>query len=56
MSSDKTESRQIETFRQGHYSLREIDKELNRSKTVVWSYLKAPEEYGQELTKENPRY
>ena len=45
MSSDK-EGGQIETFRQANYSLREIDGELNRSKTVVWSDLEAPEEYG----------
>ena len=45
MLSDK-ERGQIEAFRQANYSIREIGKELNRSKTVVWNYLKAPEEYG----------
>ena len=45
MSSDK-ERRQIGAFRQANYSIREIGKELNRSKTVARIYLKAPEEYG----------
>ena len=44
MSSDK-EKGQIEAFRQANYSIREIGKELNRSKTVVWNHSKAPEEY-----------
>ena len=39
MLSDK-ERGQIEALRQANYSIREIDKELNRSKTVVWNYLK----------------
>ena len=45
MFSDK-ERWQIEASRQANYSIREIGKELIRSKTVVWNYLKAPEEYG----------
>ena len=45
MLSDK-ERGQIEAFRQANYSIREIGKELNWSKTIVWNYLKAPEEYG----------
>ena len=42
--SDK-EMGQIQAFKQANYSIREIGKELNRSKNVVWNYLKAPEEY-----------
>ena len=45
MLSDK-ERGQIEAFRQANYSIREIGKELNRSKNVIWNYLKTPEEYG----------
>ena len=45
MLSDK-ERGQIEAFKKANYSIREIGKELDRSKTVVWNYVKAPEEYG----------
>ena len=45
MLSDK-ERGQIEASRQVNYLIREIGKELNRSETVVWIHLKAPEEYG----------
>ena len=44
MLSDK-ERRQIEAFRQANYSIREIGKELNRSKIDAWNYLKAPKKY-----------
>ena len=44
MLSDKKIG-QIEAFRQGNYSIREIGKKLNLSKIVAWNYLKAPEEY-----------
>ena len=41
-------------FRQANYSLREIAKELNLSKTVIWKYSKAPEQYDQKITMEDP--
>ena len=52
--SDK-ERVQIETFRQANYSIREIGKELNRSDTVFWNYLKTPEEYGTKIIVEDPK-